>query len=327
MAIGRRQFISALGAAAVVCPLAARAQQVVIGFLHPGLAEINANRNQVAGFREGLRQTGYVEGQNVVIEYRWGNDQYDRMPALATELVRRQVAAIAALTPVAALAAKQATTSIPIVFALGSDPVKLDLVASLNRPGGNITGATFLNNVLDAKRLDLLHQIVPNAKLIAMLVNPKNPNADSEKLDTQAAARSLGLEVVVLQASTEQEVDASIASLTQQGAHALFVAGDAFLNNHGETIAKLAMQHALPTCFINREQAAAGALMSYGASLADTSRQAGNYVGRILKGEKPADLPVQQPTKFEFVINMKTAKALGLTVPQSMLLLADEIIE
>jgi putative ABC transport system substrate-binding protein len=326
--IGRRQFISALGGAAFVWPLDTHAQQPalpVVGFVNPGSSE--ATRYQVTAFVQGMSQTGYVEGRNVSVEYRWANGQYDQLPALAADLVRRQVAAIAVVSPVGTLAAKQATTSIPIVFAVGSDPVKDGLVGSLNRPGGNITGATFFANLLDSKRLGLLHQFVPDANVIAALLNPKNANFELEKNETQEAARTLGLELVLLQASTEREIDDSFMTLTQQHAATLFVAGDAFLGGHAEQIAKLAVHNGIPTSFGLREQAAAGGLMSYGASITEAVRQAGNYVGRILKGEKPADLPVQQPTKFEFVINLKTAKALGLTIPQSMLLLADEVIE
>jgi putative ABC transport system substrate-binding protein len=325
----RREFITLLGgAAAAAWPLAARAQQPampMVGFLNPGSSE--ATRYQVTAFVQGMSQTGYVEGRNVSIEYRWANNEYDQLPALAADLVRRQVAAIAVVAPVGALAAKQATRSIPVVFAVGSDPVKDGLVGSLNRPGGNITGATFFANLLDSKRLGLLHQFVPDANVIAALLNPKNANFELEKNETQEAARTLGLELVLLQASTEREIDDSFMTLTQQHAATLFVAGDAFLGGHAEQIAKLAVRDGIPTSFGLREQAAAGGLMSYGASITEAVRQAGNYVGRILKGEKPADLPVQQPTKFEFVINLKTAKALGLTIPQSMLLLADEVIE
>ena len=299
----------------------------VIGFLHPGSAEGELNRSLVVAFREGLSQTGYVEGRNIAIEYRWANDQYDRLPALAAELVRRQVSVIEANTPLAALATKRATTSIPIVFSLGSDPVKDGLVANLNRPGGNITGATFFANLLDAKRLDLLHQLVPNATLFGALVNPKNANADLETHDVGEAAHALGLQIAFAQASTESEIDQSLANLSQQHAAALFVAGDSFLSIHAGAIAKSAVRYLLPTAFTFREHAVAGGLMSYGASLTDTSRQAGNYVGRILKGEKPGDLPVQQPSKFEFIINMTTAKAIGLTIPHNLLVLADEVIE
>jgi putative ABC transport system substrate-binding protein len=324
----RREFFSLVGSAAVAWPLAARAQQPalpVVGFLNPGSSV--ATRYQAMAFAQGMSQTGYVEGRNVAVEYRWANGQYDQLPAIAAELVRRQVAVIGVVSPVGALAAKQATTSIPIVFALGSDPVKDGLVASLNRPGGNITGATFFANLLDAKRLGLVHQFVPDANVIAALLNPKNASFTLEKNETQEAARTLGLELVFLQASTEREIDDSFLALTQKHAAALFVAGDAFLGGHADQIATLAVRYGVPTSFALREQAAAGGLMSYGASITDTVRQAGNYVGRILKGEKPVDLPVQQPTKFEFVINMKTAKALGLTIPHDLLVLADELIE
>ena len=263
----------------------------------------------------------------MAFEYRWANGQYERLPALAVELVQRPVAVIATVTPSAALAAKQATASIPIVFILGSDPVKDALVASLNRPGGNVTGATFFSNLLDAKRMELLHQLVPNAETIALLLNPKNSNVELEKNNAQEAAHALGLQLVFLPASTEREIDGSFANLSQHHAGAVFVSGDALFSDRREQIAELAVRHAVPTCFANRVQAVAGGLMSYGARNTDTFRQGGNYVGRILKGEKPSDLPVEQPTKFEFVINMKTAKALGLTVPNSLQLLADEVIE
>jgi putative ABC transport system substrate-binding protein len=325
---GRRQFISALGGMAVAWPLAARAQQPampVIGYLSG--ASLKGQTATTAAFRQGLGETGFLEDRNVAIEYRWANGQYDQLPAFAADLVHRQVAAIAAITPVAALAAKKATTSIPIVFSLGSDPVRDGLVASLNRPGGNITGATFFANLLAAKRLELLHQLVPNAGVVAMLLNPKNSNVELEKNETQKAAQVLGLQLVFLQASTDREIDGAFANLAQQRAGAILFSGDVLFGDRREQIAELAARYAIPTCFPNRVQAVVGGLMSYGARNTDTFRQAGNYVGRILKGEKPADLPIQQPTKFEFVINMKTAEALGLTIPQSMLLLADEVIE
>jgi putative ABC transport system substrate-binding protein len=246
------------------------------------------------------------------------------LPALVADLVRRQVTVIATVTPVAALAAKQATTSIPIVFALGSDPVKDGLVASLNRPGGNVTGATFFGNLLAAKRTELLHQLV-GRQVFAVLLNPKNANVELEKSDTQQAARALGLHLVLVQASTEDEIDKSFADL--QGATALLVSGDARFYDRRRQIAELAVRHAIATCLPYREQAVAGGLMSYGADITDTFRQAGNYVGRILQGEKPADLPVQQPTKFEFVINLQTARLLGLDVPPTLLARADEVIE
>jgi len=326
--IGRRQFVSALSGAAVAWPLAARAQQPgvpVIGFLAGGSAEVG--HSYVAAFGQGLRQSGYVDGKNIAIDYRWAAGQYDRLPELAAELVRHQIAVLATWTPVAALAAKRATTTIPIVFALGSDPVKDGLVSSLNRPGGNITGATFFANLLDAKRLDLFHQLVPTAKVIGVLLNPKNSQAGLQKSNALEAARGLGLQLVFAEASTGPEINKAVASLIDQQSAALFVAGDAFLLDESGAIIELASRNALPVCFTTRQQVAAGALLSYGASFEDTFRQAGNYVGRILKGEKPADLPVQQPTKFELVINLKTAKTLGLSIPPSLLSAADEVIE
>jgi len=323
----RRKFFTLLGGAAAL-PLAARAQQTampVIGFLNS--ASLEPNRNLVEAFVQSLRQGGYVEGTNIVIEYRWANGQYDRLPALAAELVQRQVAVIAAAAPVAALAAQKATRSIPIVFGLGSDPVKDGLVASLGRPSGNITGATFFSNLLAAKRVGLLHQLVPNSKIFATLLNPKNANIELEKRDTQEATRALGLELVIVQATTAREIDDSVDSVFQQRAGALLVSGDAFLLNQSDQIAKLAMRYVLPTCFAFRESAAAGGLMSYGADRNDTWRQVGNYVGRILKGETPGELPVQQPTQFDFVINMQTAKVLGLDITPTLLALADEVIE
>ena len=247
--------------------------------------------------------------KNVIIEYRWANAQYDQLPALAADLVRHQVIVIAADTPVAAIAAKQATTSIPIVFGLGSDPVRDGLVASLSRPGGNITGATFFSNLLSAKRLDLFHRLVPNAAVIAVLLNPKNANVELERTQTEEAARALGLQLVLLQATNEREIDEAVASLIQQSAAALLVSGDVLFYGRRAQIAELALRDKIPTSCPFRDQAAAGCLMSYGANPSETQRQAGSYVGRILKGEKPADLPVQQPTKFELVINLKTRSA------------------
>jgi putative ABC transport system substrate-binding protein len=325
--VRRRDFFTLVGGAAI-WPRATRAQQAampVIGFLH--VTSANASEAQLLGFRQGLKETGFVEGGNVAIDYRWANGQYDQLPALAADLVRRKVAVIAVITPVGVLAAKHATSSIPIVFAVGSDPVKDGIVGNLNRPDGNITGVTFFANLLDAKRMGLLHQLVPNASVIAALLNPKNANFELEQQEIQEAAKTLGLELLVLQASTEREIDDSLGTLVEKRAGAVFVAGDAFLSSHAEQISKLAMSHSLPASFSLREQAAAGGLMSYGGSVTSTLRQAGTYVGRILKGEKPADLPVQQPTKFEFVINMKIAKALGLQVPPSMLAIVDEVIE
>ena len=330
MAIGiaRRQFISALGGASVAWPLAARAQQPampMIAFFHATTAE--ANHDTVAAFRDGLSQNGYVEGQNVAIEYRWAEGQYDRLPAIAEELVRLRVATIVANTPVAARAAKQATTSIPIVFTVGSDPIKDGLVTNLSRPGGNITGATFFSNLLTAKRFELLHELVPNARVFSALVNPKNINAEMQINEAQEAARAMAVQLVPVKALTEGDIENCFDTFKQRQVQALLVLSDAFLNNHAAQIAKLALRYGLPTCFAYREPTVAGGLLSYGSSQTDAYRQSGIYVGRILKGEKPADLPVVQPAKFEFVINMKTAKALGLTIPQTLLAIADEVIE
>jgi putative tryptophan/tyrosine transport system substrate-binding protein len=329
----RREFITLLGGslvggAAASWPRAARAQQPAmpaIGYLSGGRLE--GQTDTTAAFKQGLSEAGYIEGKNVAIEYRWANGQYEQLPALAADLVHHQVAVIATVTPVAALAAKQATTSIPIVFTTGSDPVRDGIVPSLNRPGGNITGATFFSNLLTAKRLELLHQLVPNANVIAVLLNPKNLNVEPEKKETQEAARALGLQLVPVQASTEREIDDLFANLAQQHVGGVLASGDVLFSDRREQIAELAVRHTVPTCFAGRLQVVAGGLMSYGARNTDTFRQAGNYVGRILKGEKPSELPVQQPTKFEFVINLKTAKALGLTIPHNLLVLADEVIE
>jgi putative tryptophan/tyrosine transport system substrate-binding protein len=322
----RREFITLIGGAAA-WPLTARAQQPampVVGLMH---ATAQVNDDFVAAFKEGLSQTGYVDGRNVTIEFRSAEGQYDRLPSIAAEFVRRQVNVIAAGTPVAALAAKRATTSIPIVFAVGSDPTRDGLVASFSRPGGNITGATFFSNLLTAKRLGLLHDLAPNARAFAALVNPKNANAQFQKSEAEQAAQSLGAEIIFLNASTENDIEKAFDSVRQQRTDALLILSDSFLNSHARRIAELALLHALATCFSFREPAVAGGLMSYGASRGDSSRQSGIYTGRILHGEKPADLPVLQPAKFEFVINMKTAKALGLVVPYSMQMLADEVIE
>jgi putative ABC transport system substrate-binding protein len=322
--IRRREFITLLGGAAAAWPLAARAQQQpVVGLLRgAGLSELND-----AAFRQGLSQSGFVEGRNLAFEIRAAEGQYDRLAAMAADLARRRVALIVTNTPVAALAAKDATKTIPIVFALGSDPVRDGLVASLNRPGGNVTGATWFSNLLAAKRLEFLHLIVPPAALIAVLVNPGNANVELESGEAQAAARKLGREVLLLNASSEREIDVAFATLVQQKAAALFVTGDAYLGSRREQIGALSARHAIATSHSNRASVVAGGLMSYGADSAETSRQAGLYAGRILKGEKPADLPVQQATKFKFIINLKTAKALGLDIPATVLMRADEVIE
>src|SRR5262245_1462612 len=325
----RREFIALLGAAAS-WPLAARAQQTampVIGFLHGTSLETNVDR--LRGFHRGLKDTGYVEGENVTIVYRWAENQIDRLPELAADLVRRQVAVITAVGgPVSVLAAKEATTTIPIVFNINEDPVKLGFVASLSRPGGNLTGINFLSGELVAKRLELLHQLVPAATRLAVLVNPAhNPNTESTLRSVEPAARALGLQIQVLNVSTIREIDAAFATFIRERPDALFVAGDPFLSSRRVQLVNLASRHAIPTTYSTRDYAEAGGLMSYGTNLTDNYRQVGVYVGRILKGAKPADLPVEQASKFELVINASTARMLGLTVPDKLLALADEVIE
>jgi putative ABC transport system substrate-binding protein len=324
----RRQFIALMGAAAAWSG-AAYAQQPalpVVGFLGGGSPDTDANR--VFSLKQGLSDTGYVEGRNFAIEYRWAEGSYDRYPALLADLVHRQVTVIVSSggTP-AALAAKAATTTIPIVFQLGVDPVTVGLVASLNRPGGNLTGVTILSVEVGPKRLELLHELVPTATVVALLVNPTSPLTEALSRDAQAAARTLGLELHVLHASTERDFDTVFANLVQLRAGALVIGGDVLFANFSNQLAALALRHAVPAIFQFREFAAAGGLMSYGTSLTDVYRQIGVYTGRILKGEKPAELPVQQVTKVELIINLKTAKALGLTVPLSLLGRADEVIE
>ena len=328
--IRRREFIRLLGGAAVAWPLAAQAQQPaalpVIGFLDAGSADAAAH--YAAAFREGLRETGYVVGRDVAIEYRWAEGRFDRLPILTADLVRRQVAVIVAGGGApAALAAKAATATIPIVFQMGDDPVKFGLVPSLNRPGGNITGQAAQNAELGPKRLELLHEVVPAATTLVLLVNPTNPNAETQLRDLHAAARTLGLQLQVLQASVEREIDTAFASLLQLQARGLTIGHDPFFNTQTERLAALALRHTMPSIYQFREFAAAGGLMSYGTDFADAYRQSGVYAGRILKGEKPGDLPVLQPTKFELFANLKTAKALGLTIPLPLLGRADEVIE
>jgi len=322
----RREFIAGLGSA-VAWPLVAQAQQPampVIGFLNGGLPDGYATN--VAAFRQGLKETGYVEGQNVAIEYRWAEGQYDRVPAMAAELVRRQVAVIVANTP-GNLAAKAATTTIPIVFTIASDPVQIGLVGSLARPGGNVTGATQFGVEVTPKQLELAHELVPTATVIAVLVNPTNPISANVLGELQAAARILGVQLHVLHASAERELDTVFASLGQLQAGALVIGPDPLFVARSEQLAALALRHRVPTISFIREFVAAGGLTSYGGSNPDMYRIAGVYAGRILKGEKPSDLPVQQTTKVEMIINLKTAKALGLTIPETLLATADEVIQ
>jgi putative ABC transport system substrate-binding protein len=326
--MNRRDLITLLGSAAA-WPVAARAQQgglPQIGYLNSSGSSRSSDAT-LAAFRQGLSQAGYVEGQNVAIEYRSADDQYDRLPAMAGDLVRRHVIVIATVGSAAALAAKAATTTIPIVFQGGVDPVAMGLVASLNRPGGNLTGVTTFGSELGPKRLELLHELVPTATNIALLVNPTNPDAENQSRAANAAARTLGLQLHVLHASTERDFDTVFATLVPSGPGALVIGADPFFISRREHIGALALAHLVPAIYQFREFTVAGGLMSYGGSLTDSFRLAGIYSGRILKGEKPADLPVQQATKAELIINLKTAKALGLTVPLALLARADEVIE
>jgi putative ABC transport system substrate-binding protein len=323
----RREFIALVGGATAAWPLAARAQQAampVVGFLNS--ASSLEYEHVVAAFRRGLIEIGYIEGRSVLVEYRYADNHYDRLPSLAADLIRQQVSVIAANTP-AAPVAKAATTITPIVFVTASDPVAAGLVASLNRPGGNVTGVALLNEEIGGKRLGLLHELVPTATVMAALINPTHPGADFQTKDLQAAARTLGLQLHVLHASIERDFDKVFTVLAKVRAGGLVIGSDGFLINESQQLAALALRHAVPTIFLYREFAAAGGLMSYASSLTGGYRLMGSYTGRILKGEKPADLPVQRSIKLELVINLKTAKALGMVVPPTLLATADEIIE
>jgi putative ABC transport system substrate-binding protein len=323
----RRDFVTLLGSAAAAWPLAARAQRPalpVVGYVRSTTEAGFAH--QVEGFRQGLQEAGFVDGQNVVIEYHYADNRPDRLSAQIADLVRRRVNVIVGnLTP--ALAAKAATTAVPIVFATGTDPVRDGLVTSLNRPGGNVTGVSFMVSTLGTKRLELLHQLVPNATTIAALVHRGSPQAEAERSELPPAVQAMGLRLIVLDVDSEREIDAAVATMIQGGAGALFVGAGSFLNSHRDRLIALAARHKLPASFIIRETVLAGGLMSYGPGQTEAYRQAGGYVARILKGEKPADMPVMQSTKFEFVLNLKIARELGLTVPDRLLALADEVIE
>jgi putative tryptophan/tyrosine transport system substrate-binding protein len=325
----RRGVIALIGGAAAAWPLEARAQQPaipIIGFL--GSASPNAYAGRVAAFRIGLNESGYIDGQDVAIEFRWAQGQYDRLPVFAADLVRQKVAVIVSSGgDVAALSAKAATSSIPIVVVSGTDPVKAGLVASFNRPGGNITGASFVATELETKRLEILHDVVPTAAVIGILINPANPAAESRSTDLQMAARTLGLNIHIVGVSSEGELETALATLIQQRAGALLVSTDAFFTSQRDRLVVLAARHALPAIYPWREFVEAGGLASYGPIINEVYRQVGIYTARILKGEKPADLPFVRPTKFELVINLKTATALGLTIPRLTLGRADEVIE
>jgi putative ABC transport system substrate-binding protein len=327
----RREFIALIGGAAaassVSWPLTTRAQppaMPVIGFVRSTLSADSVHL--VAAFRQGLKEAGFVEGQNYAIEYRWADNQFDRLPALVADLLRRPVALIVGNFN-AALAAKAATTTVPIIFASGGDPVGDGLVASLNRPGGNVTGVNFLGGEVGAKRLELLRQLVPKAATIAVLVNPDRADTEAERRDVLAAAQAIGQQVVVLDVGSDQNIEPAFGTIVQRGAGALYIGSGAFTNSHRERLVALAARHALPTSYSQREAVIAGGLMSYGTSIPDAYRLAGTYAARILKGEKPADLPVMRSTRFELMLNLKTAKTLGLEIPPTLLAIADAVIE
>jgi putative ABC transport system substrate-binding protein len=325
----RRQFITLLGGTAAAWPLAARAQQPampVVGFIHSASATYLGS--MTAAFSEGLRETGFVEGQNVAIEYRWAEGHYDRLPALAAELVARRPAVIfAGGSTEPARAVKAATATIPIVFVSAADPVQMGLVASLNRPGGNVTGASLLGSALEAKRLELLHQLMPKTPVVAVLLNPKYPAFKTQVQEVQEAAAQLGVKLIMLNASTVADIEASFPSIARQDAGALLVTQDPLFGAQREQIVALAAKHSLPAIYWQREFIAVGGLISYGPNFPEAYHQAGLYVGKILKGEKPAELPIVQPTKFDLVLNLKTAKTLNIDVPPNLLALADEVIE
>jgi putative tryptophan/tyrosine transport system substrate-binding protein len=324
----RRDFIKVIGGGVAAWPFAARAQQStmpVVGFVNIGSAEGYAP--QVSAFLKGLTEAGYVDGQNVAIEYRWANGQYDRLAALVDDLVRRRVSVIAATSTPANLVAKAATTTIPIVFTTGGDPVQLGLVASLGRPGGNVTGVTNVTVEVAPKRLELAHELVPQASVFGLLINPENPLAENVKRDSQAAALKLGLQLNVQHATTDAELDRAFTAFREMQVGAVVIGTDGFFNDHVEHLAALAIRNSVPAVYQYHQFVAAGGLASYGGSILDSYRLAGGYVGRILKGEKPADLPVQQASKIELLLNLKTAKTLGITVPQSVQNRADEVIE
>jgi putative ABC transport system substrate-binding protein len=326
--MGRREFVALLGGAAATWPLTARAQQPampVIGFLSNASPETFADR--LRGFRQGLKETGFAEGENVAIVYRWAENQIERLPELAAELVRRQVTVIAAPQAASALAVKALTTTIPTVFIAPEDPVKLGLVASLARPGGNLTGFNLFSGELSAKRLELLRAMVPGAARVAVIVNPTNPALETTVRDVEAAARAMGLQIQVFNASTSGEINAAFASFARERPDAVFVQLDVFLNSRRAQLVNLASRHALPAIYANRDVVEMGGLLSYGTDIAESFRQVGVYTGRILKGAKPAELPVLQSSKYELVINHQTARMLDLTVPPSLLAVADEVIE